>query len=285
MGAININSIYKHIDEIRMFIDDNPLDVLAINKTKLDSSIPDAQVSLSGYICIRNDRTRFGDGVCIYIHNTITFSKIPELDCYDLETLSTRNPNSSPFLITACYRPPNTPDDFLDKFEEYLKLADSKYQEIYILGDMNCDTFSVPLGVHTRRFCDILNNYQLFQLINEPTRITENSETCIDLVITNKKDNVKVFGVYPLSISDHSFIYIIRKIGLSRGNPKVIVSRNLKSFDQTAFLLDLQNANWPSAIAVSDVNDFWSKWKDIFLQITSKHAPSRTVKVRNKTSP
>ena len=76
MGAININSLPKHIDELRMFVDDNPLDILAVNETKLDSSIPDTQVCLSGYTCIRNDRTRSGDGVCIYIRNTIIFNDV-----------------------------------------------------------------------------------------------------------------------------------------------------------------------------------------------------------------
>ena len=122
-------------------------------------------------------------------------------------------------------------------------------------------------------------------MINEPTRITENFETRIDHVIINKKDNVKVFGVYPLSISDHNFVYIIRKIGFPRGNPKVIKSRNFKTFDQTAFLLDLQNTNWPSATEAAVVNDFWSKWKDTFLNIKNKHPSSRTIKVLNKSSP
>ena len=75
MGTININSVSKHIDELRMFVDDNPLDVLAINETKLDSYIPVTHVSLSGHTCVRNDRTKFGCGVCIYIRNTITFFK------------------------------------------------------------------------------------------------------------------------------------------------------------------------------------------------------------------
>ena len=101
MGAININSLPKHIDELRMFVDDNPLDILAVNETKLDSSIPDSQVCLSGYSCIRNDRTRSGGEVCIYIRNTIIFTRILELDCFDLETLSIeiRNPNSSSYML------------------------------------------------------------------------------------------------------------------------------------------------------------------------------------------
>ena len=144
---------------------------------------------------------------------------------------------------------------------------------------MNCDTLSVPLGTHTRKHLDLLNNYQLFQLIDEPTRITENSETCVDHFITNKKENVINSGVYPLSISDHSFIYAIRKISIPRANLRVIEPRNFKSFDESAFILDLKNADWPTVTAATDANDFWAMWKDRFLHIIDKHAPRRTIKV------
>ena len=49
MGAININSPSKHIDELKMFICDNPMDVLAVIETKLDCSIPDTVVYLPEY--------------------------------------------------------------------------------------------------------------------------------------------------------------------------------------------------------------------------------------------
>ena len=39
MANLNINSLLKHIDEIRISLTDNPFDILAINETKLDSSI------------------------------------------------------------------------------------------------------------------------------------------------------------------------------------------------------------------------------------------------------
>ena len=95
--------------------------------------------------------------------------------------------------------------------------------------------------------------------------------------ITNKKENVINSGVYPLSISNHSFIYAIRKIGIPRGNPRVIESRKFKSFDESAFILDLKNVDWPSVTAAVDANDFWAMWKDRFLLIIDKHAPRRTI--------
>ena len=39
IANLNVNSLLKHIDEIRLMLSDNPFDILAINESKLDSSI------------------------------------------------------------------------------------------------------------------------------------------------------------------------------------------------------------------------------------------------------
>ena len=45
MGFLNINSLSKHIDELRVFTTDNHFDVLTINETKLDCTISDQMTS------------------------------------------------------------------------------------------------------------------------------------------------------------------------------------------------------------------------------------------------
>jgi exonuclease III len=44
-----------------------PFDILAINETKLDSSISDSEIYIHGYTIIRKDRNRNGGGIAIYI--------------------------------------------------------------------------------------------------------------------------------------------------------------------------------------------------------------------------
>ena len=87
-------------------------------------------------------------------------------------------------------------------------------------------------------------DYQLAQLIKEPTRVNAKSQTLIDVFITNKEDNISHSGIYTLSISDHYLIYAVRKIGLPRGQPKFIQSRNFKHFNEENFLPDLKSASW-----------------------------------------
>ena len=56
IACINVNSLYKHIDEIRFILMSSPLDVLAINESKLDHNITDGEIHIPGYIIIRKDR-------------------------------------------------------------------------------------------------------------------------------------------------------------------------------------------------------------------------------------
>ena len=121
-------------------------------------------------------------------------------------------------------------------------------------------------------------DYQLAQLIEEPIRVNAKSQTLIDVFITNKEDNIFHSGVYTLSISDHYLIYAVRKIGLPRGQPKFIQSRNFKHFNEENFLTDLNNASWPVIKSGMEVNSAWNAWKDIFLTIVDKHAPTSHVR-------
>ena len=86
----------------------------------------------------------------------------------------------------------------------FLKEADARYSEIYILGDLNCNILSNLPKVHTTHLLDLTVDYQLAQLIKEPTRVNAKSQTLIDLFITNKEDNIYHSGVCTLSISDHN---------------------------------------------------------------------------------
>ena len=72
----------------------------------------------------------------------------------------------------------------------FLKQADARHSEIYILGDLHCNTLSNPPEVHTTHLLDLMVDYQLAQLIKKPTRVNTKSQTLIDVFITNKEDNI-----------------------------------------------------------------------------------------------
>ena len=81
--------------------------------------------------------------------------------------------------MASVYRPTNSRDEFLNRFENFLQNIDKEDKEFIILGDMNCAN---------RLLYVIINLYQLQQLITKPTRIiTDKTETLIDVIFTNKQ--------------------------------------------------------------------------------------------------
>ena len=87
------------------------------------------------------------------------------------------------------YRPPNSRSQIFNEIEILVKHLDSEEKEFVILSDLNCDLSSRPLYQQSENLLQMINLYQLYQLIKEPTRITPTSKTLIDLVITNKPGN------------------------------------------------------------------------------------------------
>ena len=156
--------------------------------------------------------------------------------------------------------------------------ADSKYKEVYLLGDLNCNFLCDPLEAHTKHLLDVLINFQFMQVLNEPSRVTPKTKTLIDLVITNSVESLSHSGVYPLSISDHNLIYAVRKIGIPRGQPRLIETRNFRHFNESKFKSDLINSTWPLIANFQNVNDAWSAWKEVFIGVVDKHMPCRIVK-------
>ena len=206
MASLNINSLLAHIDDLRVFIENSNIDILAINETKLDSSVDDDQVYLTGFDIIRKDRLhndRSGGGVCIYLRSILNFRICEDLlndnrECIVVEISNTR---SKPFLVGTWYRPPNSPSDLFSQFEILLDKIDSKNSEFHLLGDLNCSMLSLLPERNTcsSELLNILDIFDFHQLITEPTRITLDLQTLIDLCITNSPDKITASGTLHLA--------------------------------------------------------------------------------------
>ena len=88
LASLNITSLPKHIEELRILLADRSIDILAINETRLDDSILDRKVHILGYDIIRRDRNRNGGGVCFYVRSTINYSLRLDLSVLRYENLA-----------------------------------------------------------------------------------------------------------------------------------------------------------------------------------------------------
>lgn len=146
--------------------------------------------------------------------------------------------------MIACYKPPNVDaDNFYSDFEALVSIAENR--ELYILGDLNSDLLQNNYHKPTRLLQSLCELYQLNQVISEPTRITEHSKTLIDIICTNTLERVVCSGVFYTSLSDHSTVYVIRKISIPTKKVHTkIETRNYKHFNEESFISDLSMVDW-----------------------------------------
>ena len=289
MASLNITSLPAHIDELRIWIEGQNLDLLAINESRLDPSIPTSLMNIKGYELLRSDRNRSGGGVCLYLRNSITYKNRAELISNEIEALCIKitKPHSKPYAILACYGPPDSDvDNFFNKFESIVAKLDNDGIEIFILGDLNCNLLSEDENRPTRRLKSLGELYQLTQLIPEATRITNTSRTLIDVIYTNSPHRIVKSGVIHTGISDHSLIYTVRKIAIPvRNSHKVVTTRNYTKFNKNKFLRELKLIPWGKVENEENPDCMWELWKDMFLSVADQHTPLKTKRVKNKRSP
>ena len=292
MACLNINSLVSHIDDLRIFMSQSKgIDILAINETKLDSTIKDNEVHLPGYDVVRKDREnngRHGGGVCIYVRSNINFQTRADLSPSDIEclTIEISRPRSKPFLVSPWYRPPRSSPDLFAVFERVVDKVDAENLELYLLGDLNCDLLPDSVNTNSSHLLNIMDIYGLTQLITEPTRVSQYSCTLIDLCLTNSPDKISNSGVVNIGISDHCAIFLTRRISHFRSFVhKTAEVRQLKNFNEDEFLRDLLMNEWNRGSMLNNPNEMWNFWKHLLTSVIDKHAPLKTKRIRNKRSP
>ncbi|XP_028416157.1 uncharacterized protein LOC114539748 [Dendronephthya gigantea] len=289
IALLNIRSLVKNLDQLRLYLLNQQFDVICINETRLDATVPNHEVGISGYEIVRKDRNRNGGGVAIYLRTHINYSIRKELMSNELETITIEisKPKSKPFLINCWYRPPDSMIEIFNIYEDLVKKMDNENKEVILIGDFNCDWSQIVnnnASSQTKKLAELTKTLQFEQLINEPTRVTETSKTQIDLAFTNKPEIIMNTGVDHIGISDHSLIFIQRKISIQRKAPKIIKTRQFKNYNVDEFKQELA-IHLQTISVTNNPDEMWDEWKDIYVTVADRHAPPITRKVRSEHAP
>ena len=115
---MNVNSLLKHLDEIRLILINNALDILAINESKIDDNISNDEIHINGFNAIREDRNRFGGGVFLYVRDSISFSDRKDLipNYLEMVCIELCLPYNKSLLISTWYRPLNSQANIFDQY-------------------------------------------------------------------------------------------------------------------------------------------------------------------------
>ena len=68
---LNVTSLVKHIEQVRILLLDKPCHILSINESRLSENIDDGFVKIDGYDIYRVDRSREGGGAAFYVKTSI----------------------------------------------------------------------------------------------------------------------------------------------------------------------------------------------------------------------
>ena len=138
-----------------------------------------------------------------------------------------------------------------------------------------------------RHLLNLYRPFSLKQIIKEPTRVTLTTSALIDHIATTFTDNIVDSGVHKVALSDHYMVFCKRKLNDAVSESHTMIStRNIKNFNQEAFLADVAYICWDTVVSnCSNTNDMIREWSSLFLAIIEKHAPMRAVRVSDKKSP
>ena len=109
--------------------------------------------------------------------------------------------NKTQLKIVCVNSPPSRDSDiFIDKVEELLSIY-CKNNIVFIAGDFNID-FLDGSAKKTVDFIGLLKSYRFEFVVKEHTRVTRESKTCVDNIITNLEGDMFT-EVREFHISDH----------------------------------------------------------------------------------
>ena len=131
-------------------------------------------------------------------------------------------------------------------------------------------------------FCSIFN---LTQVIKQPTRITESSETLIDVILPSNTSLIREAKVVPAPFSDHELVFISLGLKKKRSKAVYVTIRSYKDFDLDSFQFDLNRAPWSVIDCFEHVDDKLNAFDLLFNPLLDQHAPIKKLKLRRRPNP
>ena len=152
------------------------------------------------------------------------------------------------------------------------------------MGDINLNIRNEVDNYTIKRYKEINSIYSLdFVNTTECTRITNESATLIDHMLTNSIEMIRCFGVIHNGVSDHSMSYLIWKAHQTQSHVNYVTYRKSKGVDTELFKSDLSHLNW-TEVEDENIDVATDNFEKLLFQVVNKHMPLKTKRVRKSKS-
>jgi hypothetical protein len=279
------------VDELNLFLSNLAVSphVLCISEHWLTPDNDFILGSLEGYTPVstyfRSGRIR--GGVCILVKSSIAAREKEGVERFALssvfECCGVIIDNPVPLIIICIYRPPNnSKSDILKSFNKFHGLLSSlkrkiKNYNIIVAGDFNIDLSTD--GWSQQQFRNIIERYNLYIHVDVPTRITLNTSTCIDNIISTLAPTECSVIVIDTYFSDHTaqilqFSIALKTVKLN----KTTYGRIFSKYNIKEFKCLLENTNWDSMnayLSVRTVDESYKYFLNVFQKVFDSSFPIR----------
>lgn len=262
------------------------VDILCFSETFL--KLQDVNIlQIPGYkLAASFCRNKSWGGVCLYVKKNINFQLLQCTESLSMavhfECCGILLPELN-YVVICMYR---TPDS---NFDIFIKCLDSLLhkltirsrhakRKVIIAGDFNVNI--LENSKNCKLFKNTLLKYNLKPAINEPTRITNSSSTCIDNILTNLKSYSS--KVLHLGLSDHSGQMI--SIPCNQGFIEkywYVNSRNVNNY-LDIFLRYMSQCSFSEVYLYNDVNLAYKTFINMFKLIFELCIPLQQIRVSYK---
>ncbi len=282
IAHLNIRSIRNKLE----YIKDNYLDfdVLCFTETHLTDIIDNNMIILEEFNTIyRKDNSAHSGGLLVYVSATFPSRRLTDLEAILPESIWVEiKDKSNKYFICNVYRPPNYSVEFWHKLNVCIESASELTNQIVIVGDINEDQLN-PTNTKLRNIL-MINNMR--NIITEPTRITEHSQTLIDPISVTENIFIYDSGVInsPAEISDHRGTYVYLHCNLTAEIPFKRKVWNYKRADFTLLNHLITTTDW-SFINDNCVSTACEAFSNKLLELLHVCIPSSMVTIRPNDKP
>ena len=261
------------------------IDILCICETWLEASIDDKYIKISDFHVVRCDAGR-GSGVCIYIRDYFNYSVsshgVDSLVGVEDIWIQIQYRKFPSFILGCVYRHPKALVASFTYLSDVFRNILLRKKPIFIMGDFNDDLLAK--GNNLNR---VARNLNLKQVIDKPTRITRNSSTLLDVVLTNKVEMILKSDVEPSNVADHEIISIVINILKPKHEPIVRTYRSHKNYSPNVFCnLLLNSVHLLNCILdTDDTNRQVDIFTNVFNNCLDECAPFITAEITRPPAP
>lgn len=276
---LNIASFTAHKQELNWVVNQWKPAIICLVETRITVDLEDREIQIEGYTSVHAlSVSRHTGGASIYIKSELHYGSVLRVVLEKNMWLIGINLaiNGQRFNILNTYHSPSAADgEFVDKLDEILCEYATKPGTLILTGDFNIDLSKQSF--YAQKLDNIIKRNGLYQIVQGFTRVTQNSATMIDLVITNEKQLDHIIHFTP-KIADHSIITIEFPTLIVKTQTQAY--RDIKNFNEIQFQVDLMNYRWTTNLKTT--SEKANYLVQIITEQLDQHAPVRERTVQSQ---